>query len=528
MLNAVRWVSDQANSGIYVLEGLSRGQPIPVRRTTVVAFLGNAPRGPTNISVNIKSVEEYRKRFGSGNQPSRLQTQLTQFFDNGGTNAIVVRVCGSSRRNKISLPGPSGPLVLAATNPGPMEYLRASIDYDGIPACDQDRFNLVVHRLASSESPFVEEQEIFSGLSVRADSPDYSGHVLLGSELIYTDGELPGQRPDSTLGPGIEVGKSYIYASADWADPTELTDYDLIGSDTDGSGLFALNQIPIVDLVCLISDKPDLGPVALFAAERFCRKGNAMLVMDPPAHWNSVSDAVRSSRQNGFASANIMTYFPRPSRLDDEIETGHASVLGAIVGRLAAGDAEYGVWGSLKSDSPDRNRIRLRCQASLAITINDNDSALLSRNGVNSLRDVGAGILELNGLVTFAHGEDVIAAWDDLHKRRMALFIIDGIARATRWAAFEDDDTEIWPILVSQINEFLLELFDAGVLVGRSVEDAGYITRNSILGDEFPRIKFVVGFALEKNDFLAFRFTHDRVDCKIREVAWRPGIALAS
>ena len=147
MLNVVRWLSDLANSGIYVLEGLSRGQPIPVRRATVVAFLGAAPRGPAGIPVKIKSLDEYKKRFGSANQPGRLQTLLNQFFDNGGSTAIVVRVCCSSRRNQILLPGPSGALALSATNPGPREYLRASIDYDGIPVGDRNRFNLVIHRL---------------------------------------------------------------------------------------------------------------------------------------------------------------------------------------------------------------------------------------------------------------------------------------------------------------------------------------------------------------------------------------------
>ena len=528
LLNVVRWLSDLANSGIYVLEGLSRGQTIPVRRSPVVAFVGSSPRGPVGIPVKIESVAEYRKRFGSANQPGRLETQLTQFFDNGGTNAIVVRVCCSSRRNKISLPGPAGTFVMAATDPGPMEFLRASIDYDGIAAGDQDRFNLVIHRLASANSPFVEEQEIFSGLSVNPESPDYAGHILLRSEMIYVDGEMPSQRPLSTLAPGIEVGKSYVYANADWEEPGELSDYDLIGSDSDGSGLFALNQISVVDLVCLIPDKPDLGPVAFFAAERFCRKRYAMLLMDPPAQWKSVADAVESSRQNGYASANIVTYFPRPMRLEGEVETGHASVLGAIAGRLAAGDAERGVWESLAEDAVNRDRIHIRCQAWLAVRVDQQDCNILARSGVNCLRDIGAGMLELNGLVTFAHGEDVVAAWDDLRKRRIALFVIESIARATRWAAFQDDERDVWPILEKQIDEFLRAIFDAGALAGHSVEEACYMIHDSQPDDGSTRIRFIVGIALDKNGFLAFRFTQDRVDCEVREVAWQPGIALAS
>lgn len=526
MLYAVRWLSDLANSGIYVLEGLSRGQPIPVHRSTVVAFIGSAPRGPAGIPVKINSVEEYEKRFGSANRPSRLHMLLTQFFDNGGINAIVVRACCSSRRNQIALPGPSGPLLLTATNPGPMEYLRASIDYDGISAGDRDRFNLVVHRLASADSPLVEEQEIFNGLSMNPESPDYASHILLGSALIYVDGELPDERPESTLAPGIEVGKSYIYANSDWQDSDALTDYDLIGSDTDSSGLFALNQIPFVDLVCLVPDKLDLGPVALFAAERYCRKRHAMLVIDPPSDWKSVADSVESSRQDGFASANVLTYFPRPSALEGDVQEDYASVLGAIVGRLAAGDAEHGVWGSLGADSAEDDRICIRCHASLPVPLGDADIGVLRRSGVNSLREMGGGILELRGLVTFAKHEDITVVWNDLRKRRIALYIIENIVRATRWAAFQDTDEEVWAILDTQVREFLRAIFDAGALVGRSAQDAYYIIHDS--EDESKRINFIVGFALDDHGILAFRFRHDRVDCEVRQLTWQPGIALAS
>ncbi len=60
----VRCLSKNANSGIYVSESLSSGQPIPVRRETGVAFLGSAPRGLVGIPVKVDSVDDYLKRFG--------------------------------------------------------------------------------------------------------------------------------------------------------------------------------------------------------------------------------------------------------------------------------------------------------------------------------------------------------------------------------------------------------------------------------------------------------------------------------
>ena len=525
VLNAVRGLSDPADSGIYVLEGLSKGQPIPVRRETVVAFLGSAPRGPVGIPIKIKSVDEYEKRFGSANKPSCLHTLLKQFFDNGAVSAIVVRVFCSSRRNQIFFPGPSGPLVLSATNPGPMEYLRASVDYDGIPESDHNRFNLVIHRLASAGSPIVEEQEIFSGLSLNPESPNYATHVLLDSGLVFMDSALPGERPECTLARGIEVGKSYVYATADWPDPEGISDYDLIGCETDGTGLSALNQVPVIDFICPVPDKPDLGPVALFAAERYCRKRCAVLATDPPSGWKSVADVVQSSRQNQFSSANLMTYYPRPVASGED---AHASALGAILGRFAAEDAEHGVWKAPSVDAAYADQIGISCRASLPLRLSAQDCAVLARKGVNSLLETGSGTLTLRGLVTFSRGEGVTAAWDNLRKRRIALLIIESIARATRWTVFQDDGTEVWTLLDKQVHDFLRALHAEGALAGETAGDAFYLMSDSDPGDSSARVRFLVGFALGDHEFYTFRFTHDRVDCEVREVAWQPGIALAS
>lgn len=517
MLNAVRWLSDLANTGIYVLEGLSKGQSIPVRREPVVAFVGSSPRGPVGIPVKINSVDEYERRFGTADEASRLHTLLAQFFDNGATSAIVIRVCRSSRHNQIFLPGPSGPLVLTATNPGPREYLRASVDYDGIPECDRNRFNLVIHRLAAARSPIVEEQEIFQGLSLNPGSPNYAGHILLGSELVYLDAGLPGERPECTLAPGIEVGKSYVYSDADWQDPDGITDYDLVGSAADGTGLSALDQVPVIDFVCPLPDAPDLGPVALFAAERYCRSRFAMLVVDSPSDWNSVEDAMHSSPQNRFSSPNVMTYFPRPLAPG---EAGPGSALGAIVGRLAADQEKHGIWHSQQEE------IRIRCQAALPFRLDAPTCAVLARKGFNCLCELDTAVFHLTGLVTLSQGEGVTTAWADLKKRRTALFIVESISRATRWTAFQDADSEMWNSLESQLREFLRGLYADGAIVGPTADDAYYLMHDDASAGS-SKIGFLVGFALEANDFYAFRFLHDRVDCKVREVAWRPGVALA-
>ena len=51
-------------------------------------------------------------------------------------------------------------------SPGTREFLRASVDYDNIPAADATRFNLTVQRVRVQGGNHVEDQEIFPQLSI--------------------------------------------------------------------------------------------------------------------------------------------------------------------------------------------------------------------------------------------------------------------------------------------------------------------------------------------------------------------------
>lgn len=525
----VRCLSENANSGIFVSESLSSGQRIPARRETVFAFLGPAPRGPVGIPVTIGGVDEYLNRFGVHGCDSPLFDAICQFFKNGGENAIVVRICSSVRRHRIVLPGPSGVLMLEAINPGPHEWLRASIDYDGIPSTDRNRFNLVVHRLASRERPFVEQQEVYRGLSVDAADTDFIGYALLGSELVAIKEEIPEQRPDVTFSRGIEVGASYIYVDPEWPETGCLTDYDLVGCNTEGTGLFALDQVPSIDLVSLVPDAPDLGPVALFAAERYCRKRNAILLVDPPSYWQSVDDAIRSARESGFSSPNVATYFPRP------VSHGQppASALGALAGALACGDARDGVWG-LREDATLNMRIRARLPFDLDIE----EQYALKRIGINALRLAGPSRFELSGLVTLNRGSGCATQWDALGLRRTTLFIIDNIARGTRWAAFQANDAGTWAELREQLQCYLQDLFAAGALFGANPVDAGYVIcdrqtnsgqdRNGHATEKESGVSFVIGFMPLGSGMQNFRFHQRPVECRIQTLHIEHPVALAS
>jgi hypothetical protein len=511
---------DGGSSGISVIEIPARGQSIPVSRESVTAFIGPAPRGPVDIPVAIRNLEEFLSRFGVPGYLSRMEFLLYQYFENGGTLALVVRVCSSARRNLITLPGPAGELVLEAINPGPLEHLRASIDYQGLDAGERHRFNLVIHRCRSPEHPLVEEQESYPAVSVRPADPDFIGNALSRSSLIRLTGTVPAERPTRTVGADAGFAVRYVYSHGTGRDDSAPTDYDLIGSPQDSSGLFALEQVPWLDFICLvpgISGVP-LGPVAIFAAERYCRERHALLLLDPPPGWTSPQAVVGAQRQRGFTSPNVVTYFPALESPPHIGPVGTLSAAGAIAGALCAGGLEL---SGPRPLSLGRSRP--------AVPLADYEIHQLARLGVNTLSRSAPPRVELAGLVTMARSSGVLASWNDLRRRRIALFMLSSVAMYTRWAAFEAPAAGLWREVQAQVSEFMTAMHRRGLLAGPSPREAFYVKCDTDThGTEPSGLVLVVGFALARpGDFTAFRIAHTVAGSETGEVGWQPGLALA-
>jgi uncharacterized protein len=156
---------DIAHSGITVTEAVGADQPIVRLPTATTGFVGRALRGPVNRPVRVRSFADYQQVFGGLWQPSMLSYAVEQYFDNGGRDAVIVRVVNGGAPATISLPCGSETLVLEAMSPGSREVLRASVDYDNIAPGEDNRFNLILQRVHSLGSEQIEDQEIFRRLS---------------------------------------------------------------------------------------------------------------------------------------------------------------------------------------------------------------------------------------------------------------------------------------------------------------------------------------------------------------------------
>ena len=377
-------------------------QPIDASLETTAAFVGRALRGPLDSAMLVRNFGEFRCRFGDCWQRSALGPAVRDFFEHGGRRLYVVRVANNARGAMLCLPAAGSALILRALEPGSTERLRAAIDYDGFDEADVERFNLTIQRVDPASGRVV-DQEIFRGLSCRAESGDFVVDRLLASQLLRAAEPWPSRRPEPTLVGGNRFAPDWVVPAQAGTDGNELSDYDLVGSRTRGTGLFALDAVEKLDLVYLPprGREADNGPAAMLAAEMYCRQRGALLIVDPRADWRSGAEAVKGLRAQGLASANAMTYFPRLAPERGEAVGRVAG--GALAGLLCRQDRRHG-------PGPGDDGIELKRSMLPALALTETDAARLARAGINAIVQDDAGRVRLTGDCTLAIGQRAVPA----------------------------------------------------------------------------------------------------------------------
>lgn len=454
-------MSEAIDRGITVTEIASMDQPIDVCPETTAAFVGRALRGPLNTPVLIQNFGEFRRRFGEVWGRSSLGPAAKQFFEHGGKRLYIVRVANNARGAMLCLPASGSALVLRAVEPGSTEYTRAAIDYDGIGDDADELFNLTLQRV-NPATGLVIDQEFFRKLSWKEAADTFVADELLNSDIARAEHPYPNHRPERTLEMGSSYQSTYVDHIQAGTDGVELTNYDLVGSRRARSGLFALEQIEQFDVLYLPppGKGKDAGATAILAADLYCRERGAVLIVDPLSEWKTAEDAVTGVRDLGYASPNMLGYFPRV--MEGSSDGGVPRPAGgAIAGLLCKQDRMFGPWLSLDQEATGLHR-RLRP----VVELDDADGRLLNRAGLNVVVRGSAGRARLSGSVTMGRGRETHRRFASLPVRRFSLQVINTIARATRWAVFERGDTALAERIRGQILTYLNCLNDLGALAG--------------------------------------------------------------
>ncbi|QIO61597.1 phage tail sheath C-terminal domain-containing protein [Rhizobium leguminosarum] len=118
--------------GVYIEEIPSGVRTIVGVGTSIAAFVGRAKRGPTNTPIVINGYADFERRFGGLWIGSSLGYAIRDFYLNGGSQAVIVRVFGpdekpGGEKTKIVVGG----ITLVAIDEGTWgKDLRAEIDLD--------------------------------------------------------------------------------------------------------------------------------------------------------------------------------------------------------------------------------------------------------------------------------------------------------------------------------------------------------------------------------------------------------------
>ena len=505
------------DSGIFVVESARPGQSIATGGETIAGFAGPAARGPANTAVQIYDAKHFRKVFGVQGRPSRLESLVGDYFANGGRAAWVVRVAGNSRSNRVRLAAPGHPMVLEAINPGPLEAIRVSVDFDGIDTAEVGRFNLVIQRCAEPGSSIIEAQESWRGLSVSPADEEFLGRVLLRSSLVKLH-TVPVARPDATVTAAGTAG-GWVNGEYGWSDSSAPTDYDLIGSTTDGTGIHALDSIPRLDLLHVLPGRPDqtLGPVALFAAQRYAKRRRAMILVDPQPGWGPHGVGTADLQSLGLDGPHVMNWYA-----DTPESPGPAGFAGAIAGALAEEDREP-AWHV--PGTPLQTRFRSTGVGELEASA----QAGFHRHGVNTCAVDAMGRLQIVGMVTGAQEAGSWGSSRDVRGMRRLLAVIKGIENGVAWASAAERTPATWALVRDQVSEFLEDLRQKGWLAGERASESWYVKCDPDTNHDCEGLRLVIGVAvLRPGVFESLGFSIAAGRSRFERQGWQPGLALAS
>src|SRR6201982_4021432 len=90
--------------GVYIEELPSGVHTITGVATSITAFVGRASRGPVNDPTVINSFADFERQFGGLWLYSTMSYAVRDFFLNGGSQAVIVRLAHGGAAATITLP----------------------------------------------------------------------------------------------------------------------------------------------------------------------------------------------------------------------------------------------------------------------------------------------------------------------------------------------------------------------------------------------------------------------------------------
>ncbi len=443
--------------GVYIEEISSGVRTITGVATSIGLFLGWAPRGLSDRAVRISSFADYQRAYGGLDQRTLLGYAVKQFFENGGSDAYILRLIGGGA---LAAHVTIGDLTITASSEGLWGNgysVRTTQRAD-----DNTRFKVEV--LDKNNNNAVVES--FENMSMTGSDSRFVESVINGRSGFITVSAATATTPSNTtsdLASGAD-GTVLAPSSPAGAFETALLDPAIFGTGS------ITDRIDIFNLVC-VPGETDAATVATL--QGYCRSRRAFLIVDadPLATVASLNAGAPGS-MTGSDAINAAIYFPWVRAPDPLAQNALADFppCGFVAGVFARTDAARGVW-----KAPAGSDASLNGATGLAITMSDAENGQLNPLGINCLRTLPVYGNVVWGSRTLQGQNDRGSEWKYVPVRRMALFLEESLYRGTQWVVFEPNDEPLWAQIRLNIGAFLQGLFRQGAFQGRTPKEAYFV-----------------------------------------------------
>lgn len=492
--------------GVYIEEIPSGVRTITGVATSITAFIGSALRGPDNEPVTINSFGDFERLFGGMWVKSTLGYAVKDFYQNGGSQAIIVRLVNGGVAATLNLlAGSPNNLLLEAASKGTWgNTLKASVNHKTKDEANSDLFNLTVFE--DREGGL---RESFLNVSINEDDSRYLPRVLKQSSmLVRVPGAMPPVRP-------LEVSSSPVATGG--SDGGDLSDSDYLTDEDDKTGLFALKKTDLFNLLCIPPRVrgEDTSPEVYVAAMKLCYDERAMLLVDAPLAWGESAATAAANAIAGLGDLNLTGPFARNAALyfplvqeADPLRDGQTETFvpsGIVAGIMARTDTTRGVWKAPAGIDAALSGVR-----ALQVNLTDAENGQLNPLGINCLRSFPVTGRVVWGARTLRGADQLADEWKYIPVRRTALFIEESLYRGTQWVVFEPNDEGLWAQIRLNVGAFMHNLFRQGAFQGRTPKEAYLVkcdkettTQNDI---NQGIVNILVGFApLKPAEFVIIR-----------------------
>ena len=498
-----------------VLQAASAGEDGNNLRATVIHSTSNADNFALILKdlsgstverygeLTVANVDDVTKVGGSAlvavtAKPAVRPAEVTELAFTGGS---------ATEKATASLPAIMESLDLEAASEGDWgNSLQAIVDYDTGTA-STELFNLTIEELDQDGNAV--SREILRNLTLDEEATQFIAKVLeVESDLAGTIEPLPASRP-------LESAARFFGGG----DGGELEDGDYQGSEVGKTGIYALADADLFNLLCIAprTRTADVGTAVLADALAYCRARRAMLIVDPPSSWNDTADAEDTTTGvsglratlGAAASANAIAYFPRLV-MGDPLKQNRPEEFvpcGAVAGIIARTDAQRGVWKAPAGTEATFSGVR-----EMSYWLTDGENGRLNPLGLNALRTFPAYGHVVWGARTLAGDDRIASEWKYIPVRRLALFLEESLYRGTHWVVFEPNDEPLWAQIRLNVGAFMHGLFRQGAFQGTSPRDAYFVkcdsettTQNDI---NLGIVNILVGFApLKPAEFVIIKIS---------------------